>query len=459
MQELRKPDFCDAGLSSAKIKEIRKIIDFLLSKGADVKAGNNMGMTPLHVTESYEIAKILIDHGADVNARDLEGETPLHKAGSYRIAQLLIANGADVNAKDAGERTPLSWALFCQHYYGGEDDRLIIELLKDKGGHENVYAFFDALERKDTTRMCELLKENPKLVNCLGRGEYTPLTKAIEDNNCRMVEFLLDRGANVRTRRYPISSLAVAVSNNSVAVTKLLISKEKCRHEYGELLMTSLERGYNNITSLLLQSGADVNFRNSAGETPSSHGGGVEGKMRRCSSSHLERSKDRRSGQSRPDASPQSCRIRQSGCRNTSCLPRGRHQCRRQLWLYTALQSSERRQLQHGRVSSRSGRRFKNRLQGWKATFLHCDTGRRSADAVTSAHCSIKWKPADDLTPSIERSLCGCGGFKRLDSPSSRILPRAEGYREAASRPSRESQRRQQRRRDTITLRARGKSP
>lgn len=274
LQELRNPAFCDAGLSSAKIKAIRKTIDFLLSKGADVKAGNNKGMTPLHVTESYEIAQLLIDHGADVNIRNNEEMTPLHEVASLivgdplRVAQLLIANGADVNAKDAGERTPLSWALFCQHYYKAEYNSLIIELLKNKGGHENVYAFFNALEKKNTTRICELLKENPKLVNCCDPDENTPLAKAIEDNNCRMVEFLLDRGAKVKKVRGWETPLAVAVSNNSVATAKLLISREKCIQEYGELLMISLELGYNNITSLLLQSGADVNFRNSAGQTP-----------------------------------------------------------------------------------------------------------------------------------------------------------------------------------------------
>ena len=73
-------------------------------------------MTPLHVTATSglnEIAETLISKGVDVNAKDNAGVTPLIGAvfkGDNEIAKLLLANGADVNLKIAGGKmTLLDW--------------------------------------------------------------------------------------------------------------------------------------------------------------------------------------------------------------------------------------------------------------------------------------------------------------------------------------------------------------
>jgi len=77
---------------------------------AAVKAGN------------IEAVKQHLDAGADVNAKGKYGRTPLHYAatrGLKKIIELLIAKGADVNTKievgDYKDQTPLDGAMQWNH--------------------------------------------------------------------------------------------------------------------------------------------------------------------------------------------------------------------------------------------------------------------------------------------------------------------------------------------------------
>ena len=73
-----------------------------IADGANVKAKDDEGWTPLHFAQTKEIAELLIAKGADVNAQTINGETPLHHAVSdmrKQVVSVLIDNGADVNAQ------------------------------------------------------------------------------------------------------------------------------------------------------------------------------------------------------------------------------------------------------------------------------------------------------------------------------------------------------------------------
>lgn len=145
------------------------VVEFLINRGADVQAVDNLGYTALYysvwlgrkieITERLisrgsdvnfnkggvpllflasregkeEIAAMLIAHRAKVNEPDIVGKTPLHIAveGKHQnIVELLLNNGASLSAKDKLGRTPL-------HQSSIEGYLKITELLLAAGGPVN----------------------------------------------------------------------------------------------------------------------------------------------------------------------------------------------------------------------------------------------------------------------------------------------------------------------------------
>ena len=98
-----------------------EVLKCLISFGADIHDGRNLGHTPLHCASAYnqntnvEILEYLLSQGADLHAIDCEGWTPLHHAtwgSSIETIQFLISQGADLYAQDSTRRTPLDVFAF-----------------------------------------------------------------------------------------------------------------------------------------------------------------------------------------------------------------------------------------------------------------------------------------------------------------------------------------------------------
>lgn len=302
---------CTNGMTSVFIVQSPEILRCLLKHGADLNVRDNNGRTPLHNVTSAVIAKLLIERGVDVNARDRAGRTPLHDAQSCDIAQLLISrgadvnardnkgmtplfmmsetfftmgwteklriarflieNGADVNIRDRYGRTPLSCVLFREFCYPQEIEK-IITLFKDHGAHEDVFAFFDAIEKKDIREMGRLLKENPNLINCRDLGEQLPLVTAVYVKDCGAAKFLIEHGANPDTKKDERDPLSIAVEHHNTPMAKMLIAYMKDKNngtEYGKYLFSPLQYVIKkDMAMLLLSHGADIKARNYQKETP-----------------------------------------------------------------------------------------------------------------------------------------------------------------------------------------------
>jgi|SRR5579864_29360 len=90
-------------LSEAIAERQPKMIASLLSHGADVNFGVNVGLVPLAVAAWYDDADTvteLLKRGAIIDARDSDGYTPLLEAASHaegvRVIKLLVAAGANI---------------------------------------------------------------------------------------------------------------------------------------------------------------------------------------------------------------------------------------------------------------------------------------------------------------------------------------------------------------------------
>lgn len=124
------------------------IIEFLLSRGADVNAANTYDKTPLDLAVQHEygletvqrllaagakprdalidaagksgpdavaVVTAILDTGASACAANVLGTTPLHQAARYGTAGMireLVARGAQIDARDRDGDTPLHEALW-----------------------------------------------------------------------------------------------------------------------------------------------------------------------------------------------------------------------------------------------------------------------------------------------------------------------------------------------------------
>jgi len=113
----------------------REMAEYLIGKGANVAARNDVGITPMHLCAYPEMAVLLVRNGADLEARADGGATPLHIISEHPecvdVMEQLLKLGAAVNAKDDAGHTALDTAIARE-----EEDK--IELLMTFGGKRGV---------------------------------------------------------------------------------------------------------------------------------------------------------------------------------------------------------------------------------------------------------------------------------------------------------------------------------
>jgi N-acyl-D-amino-acid deacylase len=178
-----------------------------------------LGITALMCAAS-DAAKVrlLIDAGANVRASTTAGHTALLVAADYAGAaesvRLLLQHGADPDVRTrALLGTPLARAAL-------RGDRAVAALLLDAGASVN---------------------DKPE-------GSVA-LLAAVKQGESEFMLFLLDRGANIES--HPMAS--VPITNGEQLPTPLMVAAD---------------RGSDNIVTLLLSKGANVNARDKQGMTP-----------------------------------------------------------------------------------------------------------------------------------------------------------------------------------------------
>lgn len=271
----------------------------LIKLGANIKAADEKGRTPLHYAsgsasgsdlkgEGEAIVSSLIEGGADVNHRDKRGETPLFDACRWsdsKIVKLLIEAGSDVNVRNNSGKSPIYGACSWNCNKG------VVDLLI-KGGAKVDFVDEDGNTLLHISSSKDTIPADAVASLCEARGDVhakdssnqTPLHRVFSGLSENFVQeekalTLLKHGVSVIDNCPGTwSVLHRAVRSGSMEICRIIIDKgshipsEKYLNaidEWGRtpLYWTSYD-GRPHIARLLLDSGADPSIGDDKGNTP-----------------------------------------------------------------------------------------------------------------------------------------------------------------------------------------------
>lgn len=269
--DIDKPnDDGDTGLMLASKNGHRKVVEFLLKKGANPNLQNNSGITALmNANHHKEIASLLIDSGADVNMVNDRGMTALIYAASSIIGDttiaLLISKGADINIQNNIGNTALMQAAEFDNY---ENVRLLIA----EGADKNI--------QNDNGETALIKSSHPtfsKSINLLLEADLdiqenngnTALIWCVINKRHEMVEALIDKGAN----KDIINSSGACAFDLADIISIVLLKPELLNYQdkNGDtFLMKACIACDENTLFFLINKGADLYLENKQGVTVSS---------------------------------------------------------------------------------------------------------------------------------------------------------------------------------------------
>ncbi|TGO57714.1 hypothetical protein BOTNAR_0196g00150 [Botryotinia narcissicola] len=207
--------FGSTPLKAAARKGSIEIVHLLLELGAEIDHCQDYG-TPLQIAASavhVEVCWVLLNHGALVNTSGLSGTegSALQCAANnnnvynsiakdIELLQLLLDYGADINTRDSTNRTAFSVAVNVHgraEARNSDIDARILFLLSNGADIDSGASLVYAARRKNI-KLIEMLLNRGANINIL-RSHESVLAAACGtfEPDAEMIELLLDRGADV----------------------------------------------------------------------------------------------------------------------------------------------------------------------------------------------------------------------------------------------------------------------
>ena len=193
------------------------LIERLIAKGADVKAANQFGSTPMIEAATFGNAAViakLLDAGADVESPGADGQTALMivaRSSNVAAAKVLLERGANANAAELWrQQTALMWAA-------AQAQPEMVKLLIEHGAQVDARSVENKWPRQVTGEPRRMYRP---------MGGLTPLLFAAREGCLECARALVEAGADINlTDPKNITPLFLAIDNFHFDLAKYLIEK------------------------------------------------------------------------------------------------------------------------------------------------------------------------------------------------------------------------------------------
>lgn len=294
------------------------IINYLISRKADINARDKNGDSPLHIAvrgNDRASGEILLAYGGDVfnpnvsgesalkialarmggrqdwvlnsaviKSTDGAGNTPLHLAAEWQLAQVVTfigEKGGDLDARNANGETPLFSAVKAD---SSETLRTMLSPSAERRADINARDFLGnsalhACIRWSAPRAAEALLDydarsnSKRLINARNLAGKTALHEAARTGNLAFLRTLLAAGADINAAdESGRTALTDAIKANREDAIRLLLDRKASpviQDMYGRnALHEAVDNSSPEIVALLRASGGNAMSRDSYGKTP-----------------------------------------------------------------------------------------------------------------------------------------------------------------------------------------------
>lgn len=267
------------------------MVDALLKSGVDINIQNKEGWTALHYATASSLdttpfVKKLVEMGADINSLTIEGYTPLLIAianeNTTALATLLSLK-ADPNFSNSTGLSPLMSAVI-------KNNSDMVELLIKAGGDPNakMNEGLTALhyvganpekEESDYSKVVSLLIQAGADINSQEKTGATAVSLAVITNRPKTLAVFLTFKPDVNLANFKGGTpLMIAANNNRINMLKALLKAGANLNQkvpeggWAALhfaITNDLKTGhdYDQIATLLINAGADINVQTDNGHT------------------------------------------------------------------------------------------------------------------------------------------------------------------------------------------------